>query len=827
VYTERAASAHLTMRGRTVGDARTQAVSILAGLFLLVAALLVTAARPQAVLAGTPLEVSFTASDKPYDDNTDAALLTCTIESDTGTDDVACAPKPGESGTFGSNNAGNTSVTADPGDFELSGADAEAYSIDSVDATTANITQAPLTISAVTDTRTYDDTDASTAEPTIDGLVGNDTASATQSFDSVNALGVDGSTLSVTAYVVTDGNEGNNYSVDSSATAAGTIDKASLTISAVTDRKTYDDSDASSETPDTAGLQGDDTVTAAQVFNSRHASSVHGRILSVSPGYTVNDGNSGGNYTVDSSGTALGTIDQAPLDINAVTQTRPYDGSTISTATPTESGLQGDDTVTGKTQAFNSRNASSVGGRILTVTAYTVNDDNGGANYSVSTHTATGTITKAPLTVTAVVNLKTADNNTAAANPPSVSGTIYSPDSASFIETYDTAAAGSAKTLTPSGSVSDGNSGNNYSYNFVAQNNGQIRPGPVSTLTFTAQPIDTKTNTPIYNLCVPSGGAQPCTLSTAATPSTTVKVLAQDQYGNRAGPGSPGADAANTTINVKINQDTSSGTLLGNANTSNGVADFLDQLKIVPTGSPRLFASTTSGSAPTKLSDRFSIVNDLEACVGGQCDNNAASPGLNNQTAFGKIKNTDLAFGGTNPVTLTTQFSAVQTGLCSNPTAPTLGQTTEIKVQGTGVSATKPAFSVVLIYPKRTIQASGFTSRGVPQFNFCLGATRLDGGSAPWKARTSLSNATLTDASGPDGAGFYWGYLADCTALTPAQRAVNPCISLRTKQAATLKAAVVPSVMSSADFNSLGYKDSDLAIVISKPYPWDGKFTGR
>jgi hypothetical protein len=84
VFTERAASAHLTIRGRTVSDARTQAVSILAGLFLLVAALLVTAARPPAVLAGTPLEVSFTASDKPYDDGVDAALLTCTIVTDTG-----------------------------------------------------------------------------------------------------------------------------------------------------------------------------------------------------------------------------------------------------------------------------------------------------------------------------------------------------------------------------------------------------------------------------------------------------------------------------------------------------------------------------------------------------------------------------------------------------------------------------------------------------------------------------------------------------------------------------------------------------------------------
>ena len=29
--------------------------------------------------------------------------------------------------------------------------------------------------------------------------------------------------------------------------------------------------------------------------------------------------------------------------------------------------------------------------------------------------------------------------------------------------------------------------------------------------------------------------------------------------------------------------------------------------------------------------------------------------------------------------------------------------------------------------------------------------------------------------------------------------------------------------MSTADFNALGMKDSDVAIVISKPWPWDGK----
>ena len=92
---------------------------------------------------------------------------------------------------------------------------------------------------------------------------------------------------------------------------------------------------------------------------------------------------------------------------------------------------------------------------------------------------------KEALTVTAVANVKTADGDETAAVLPSVtSGTIYvtgeGTDTANFHDAYDTSAAGDLKTLTPSGTVTDGNGGNNYSYNFLAQNNGRIRPGPAN-----------------------------------------------------------------------------------------------------------------------------------------------------------------------------------------------------------------------------------------------------------------------------------------------------------------------------------------------------------
>src|SRR5207244_1548934 len=83
-------------------------------------------------------------------------------------------------------------------------------------------------------------------------------------------------------------------------------------------------------------------------------------------------------------------------------------------------------------------------------------------------------ITARAITVTAQTNTKTYDATTSAAATPTVTGALAAGDTANFSETYDTKNVGSGKTLTPSGTVTDGNSGNNYSYTFVASSNGTI-----------------------------------------------------------------------------------------------------------------------------------------------------------------------------------------------------------------------------------------------------------------------------------------------------------------------------------------------------------------
>jgi hypothetical protein len=132
----------------------------------------------------------------------------------------------------------------------------------------------------------------------------------------------------------------------------------------------------------------------------------------------VSDGNNGANYTVsfntapgtitpaaltinavaDTFQTAQGTITRAQLTIAAVSDQKVFDGTTSAIVSAQVSGLKGADTVSGLAESFASANAGS---SAMALGPLTVNDGNGGANYTLTVVNATGTITPAPLTITA------------------------------------------------------------------------------------------------------------------------------------------------------------------------------------------------------------------------------------------------------------------------------------------------------------------------------------------------------------------------------------------------------------------------------------------
>lgn len=106
---------------------------------------------------------------------------------------------------------------------------------------------------------------------------------------------------------------------------------------------------------------------------------------------------------------ARGSITPRALTVSAATETRVYNGTTSAAGTPTSTGLVAGDTLAGSfTQAYASKDVLGTGQSTLMATGpYSVVDGNGGQNYTVDVVTAPGTVTPAPLVVTADNQTKT------------------------------------------------------------------------------------------------------------------------------------------------------------------------------------------------------------------------------------------------------------------------------------------------------------------------------------------------------------------------------------------------------------------------------------
>ena len=192
------------------------------------------------------------------------------------------------------------------------------------------------------------------------------------------------------------------------------------------------------------------------------------------------------NYTL-TGGTHTGTITQASLNLNAVTDTKTYDGNTNSTGVVNTAGLFGTDSVTGLTQSFVSKNVLGVNGSTLNVNGgFTVNDGNGGNNYTVATNSTTGTIN--PLTITGSI---TADNkvydgnNTATIATRTLTGAIggddvtYTGGTATFADKN----ADTGKIVTGIGLGLSGIDAGNYTVNNTGTTTANISRADISAVT--------------------------------------------------------------------------------------------------------------------------------------------------------------------------------------------------------------------------------------------------------------------------------------------------------------------------------------------------------
>ncbi|MDX9906602.1 MAG: YDG domain-containing protein, partial [Bacteroidales bacterium] len=217
-----------------------------------------------------------------------------------------------------------------------------------------------------------------------------------------------GKLLTPGSTLIDDGNGGANYRITYITAQSGTITKAPLNVTAQAATKVYDGTVISAIQPSVGLLQPGDAVTNAgmQVYDTKHVGT--GKVMTPS-GTVINDGNGGNNYQITYVPNSVGIITEKMVYVNAVTDSKVYDGTVASAASPIVIGIISPDYAgTFPTQVFDTEDAGT--GKLLTASGMVISDGNGGNNYSVTYFTDnTGVITPKALTITAENKVKCYD----------------------------------------------------------------------------------------------------------------------------------------------------------------------------------------------------------------------------------------------------------------------------------------------------------------------------------------------------------------------------------------------------------------------------------
>jgi len=250
----------------------------------------------------TPFDLPVTgllANNKVYDATTVAPLGGSAAVSPFSGDEVNVGGTA--AGAFSDKNVGIDKAVTVTG-VTIAGNDAGNYNLLPLTNLKAAITPAPLQISASSDSKIYDGTTQSSLAPKITqgGLWGDDRLTGlAQTYESKNALGAGQSKLIVSAYTLSDGNNGSNY-VLSFLSGPGTINRASVTPSFAIKSKQYDGSVAAEIAGNSlqGGLASDEVfmVGASALFDNAYAA--NDKLVTIT-GYTLS-GQDADNYQLSS-----------------------------------------------------------------------------------------------------------------------------------------------------------------------------------------------------------------------------------------------------------------------------------------------------------------------------------------------------------------------------------------------------------------------------------------------------------------------------------------------------------------------------------------------
>jgi hypothetical protein len=490
------------------------------------------------------------------------------------------------------------------------------------------ITPAAITVTGITaNNKPYDGTTnatLNTGAAALSGVVSGDavnlsTAGATGKFASKNV----GTGITVTAVGLSlGGAQAADYTLTQPALSAN-ITPAALTVTGITaNNKPYDGTTNATLNTGAAALAGvvsGDTVTlsttgASGTFAGKNAGT--GIAVTVS-GLSIS-GAQAYDYTLTQPALSA-NITPSTLTVTGITaNSKVYDGTTAATLNTGSAVLVGvisGDTVTlstaGATGTFASKNA----GTGITVTAAGLSL--GGpqaADYTLAQPTATATITARPITVTAVTSTKVYDGTTVAKAVPAITaGSLATGDTANFTEIYNTAAVGTKKTLTPTGSVSDGNNGHNYTVTLVKNATGVIQKATPSVVA--SDPSGTYTGKAFRATATITGvnGSGSSLEGVGATFTYYV--------------GSKPAGTPLTTAPSKVGTYTVVASFAGSTD-YNSAKSAPVTFSILPASSPRLAEGLASQSSPASLSMAIDQIAAANSTASGKKTSQAANVDL-------------------------------------------------------------------------------------------------------------------------------------------------------------------------------------------------------
>ncbi|MDO9075245.1 MAG: YDG domain-containing protein [Rubrivivax sp.] len=347
------------------------------------------------------------AADKMYDGGTDATLATASLGfvGLLGSDSLTATAV---SAVFADKNAGVAKSVTISG-IALGGADAGNYTLVSTRmASTGTITPAALAVTARGTDRVYDATTA-TSVTLADGRFAGDVLSVgyTSAAFADKHAGL-GKLVNVDGITVT-GIDAGNYSLAGSLTTTADIARAALQVGATGIAKVYDAGLGASVTLADDRNAGDVLTLGYGAASFADKNVGTGKAVAVSGIFL--SGADADNYTSNGTATTTADIGKANLVLNAVGIDRVYDTTTAATVRLVDNRLGDDNLVLDYTGAkFADKNAGV--DKAITVTGITAGGADAG-NYNVATSgSATGTIGKAELAVSATAQTRVYDATT-------------------------------------------------------------------------------------------------------------------------------------------------------------------------------------------------------------------------------------------------------------------------------------------------------------------------------------------------------------------------------------------------------------------------------